>query len=103
MKIIENEAEFDSVLKENKSVFVDFYADWCGPCKMLAPIVEKLAGEFTDVTFIKVNVDDNPELARRFGIMSIPTLMAFKNGELAGQALGYMPEAKLAQVISTAR
>ena len=102
MRIIADEAEFDSVLNSNKSVFVDFYADWCGPCKMLAPVVEKLAGDFPDVTFVKVNVDDLPEVAQRFGIMSIPNLIAFKNGEVAGTAVGYMPEDRLAQVIRTA-
>ncbi len=103
MRIIENEAEFDSVLKENKSVFVDFYADWCGPCKMVSPVVEKLAGENTDITFVKVNVDDNPEVASRFGIMSIPTLIAFKDGEVAKTGVGYMPEGVLAELVAAAR
>ena len=102
MRIIADAAEFDSVLLSNRSVFVDFYADWCGPCKMIAPVVEKLSGDFPDVTFVKVNVDDLPEIAQRFGIMSIPTLIAFKNGEIAGSGLGYMPEERLAQVIRTA-
>ena len=65
MKIIESEKEYDALLSENKAVFVDFYADWCGPCKMVSPIVEKLSGLNTEVTFVKVNVDDNPELAQR--------------------------------------
>ena len=103
MKVIETEAEFDSVLKENTSVFVDFYADWCGPCKMVSPIVEKLAEKNTDVTFVKVNVDDIPEVAQRYGIMSIPTLLAIKNGEVAATGIGYRPEPDLAKLVDAAR
>ena len=86
MRMIKDEAEFDALLAETKSVFVDFYADWCGPCKMVSPLVEKLSGTNTDVTFVKVNVDDVPELAQRYGVMSIPTLIAVKNGELVDAA-----------------
>ena len=76
MDIIKNAAEYDALLKENKAVFVDFYADWCGPCKMAGPVVEQLSKEYTDVKFVKVNVDDNPDIAQRYGIMSIPTMIA---------------------------
>lgn len=100
MYIVKNEAEFDQILKDNEAVFVDFYADWCGPCKMVSPIVEELAGERTDVKFIKVNVDDLPEVAQRFGIMSIPTLIYFKNGEVAGQTLGFQPKEAIAAIIA---
>ncbi len=103
MNIIKTEKEYDEMLKNNKSVFVDFYADWCGPCKMLAPVVEDLSKEYTDVVFAKVNVDDNPEIAQRYGIMSIPTLIAFKNGEVAGQSLGFQPKEAVARVVASAR
>ncbi len=101
MKIIETEKEYDALLAENKAVFVDFYADWCGPCKMVSPIVEKLSEKNTEVTFVKVNVDDVPELAQRYGIMSIPTLLAIKNGEVAETVIGYRPEGDLQTVIDS--
>jgi thioredoxin 1 len=99
MYIVKNEEDFDQILKDNEAVFVDFYADWCGPCKMVGPIVEELAEEKTDVKFIKVNVDDVPEVAERFGIMSIPTLIYFRNGEVAGQTLGFQPKESIASII----
>ena len=76
-------------------VVIDFWASWCGPCKMLAPIFEKIAGEMTDVKFCKVNVDEEPDLARDFKISSIPTLIFVKNGEVVDMGIGYMPESDL--------
>ena len=81
MDIIKNKAEYDQVLADNKSVFVDFYADWCGPCKMVGPVLEEISKDYADIKFVKVNVDDNPEVAQQYGIMSIPTMIGFKNGE----------------------
>ena len=98
MKVIETVKEFDEVLANNEVVFVDFYADWCGPCKMLAPVVEELASETPDVTFVKVNVDELGEVAQRFGIMSIPTLILFKKGEVANQTVGFQPKEALAEL-----
>ncbi len=98
MDIINSTNEYDAVLKDNKSVFVDFYADWCGPCKMVGPLVEELSNEMTDVKFVKVNVDDLPDVAQRYGIMSIPTLLAFKDGELVGNIVGFQPKDALAQL-----
>ena len=69
------------VLQSEVPVFVDFYADWCGPCKMMMPIVEEMTAEKTDAKFFKVNIDDNRELARKYRVMSIPTFIVFKNGE----------------------
>ena len=103
MKIIETIKEYDETLQNNHSVFVDFYADWCGPCKMVSPLVEELSNEITDVTFVKVNVDDLPEVAERYGIMSIPTLIAFKDGEVAGQSLGFQPKEALAALANSAK
>ncbi len=80
---------FDAeVLKSETPVLVDFYADWCGPCKMLAPLVDEIAEEGTGYRVCKLNVDDAPELAARYGVMSIPTLIVFKNGEVAGKTVG---------------
>lgn len=103
MDIVKNTAEYDETLKNNKSVFVDFYADWCGPCKMLSPLVEELANEEKDIRFIKVNVDDNPDIAQRYGIMSIPTLLVFKNGELVNQSVGFQPKEALQQLAASAK
>ncbi len=76
-------------------VVIDFWASWCGPCKMLAPIFEKVAGDMTDVKFCKVNVDEEPELARKFMISSIPTVICVKNGEQKDISVGYMGESEL--------
>lgn len=103
MKIIQSTAEYDALLKENKSVFVDFYADWCGPCKMLGPVVEQLAAENPDVVFVKVNVDTTPDIASRYGIMSIPTLIAFKNGEIAATSVGFQPKEALMSTVAAAK
>ena len=102
MRIITSTEEFDTVIKENEKVFVDFYADWCGPCKMLAPIVEGLAGKHPEITFIKVNIDETPDLAERYGVMSIPTLIVFKNGEAVQGTVGYQPEAGLEAMLQKA-
>lgn len=84
-----NEAEFEAeVLKSEKPVLVDFYADWCGPCKMIAPVLEKLSETLDTVAFAKINVDDNPNLAQKYQVMSIPNLIVFKNGEPAERAIG---------------
>lgn len=80
---------FDAVvLKNDKPVLVDFYADWCGPCKMIAPIVEEIANASDDYQVCKLNVDDAQDIAARYGVMSIPTLIVFKNGEVAQKTVG---------------
>ena len=103
MRIIESAREYDALLKENRSVFVDFYADWCGPCKMLAPVVEQIAEEVKDVVFVKVNVDTTPDIASRYGIMSIPTLIAFKDGQIVGTSVGFQPKEALMSLVNQAR
>lgn len=83
------------VLASDKPVLVDFWATWCGPCRMLAPIIEEIAESRSDIKVGKVNVDDEGELAVRFGISSIPTVIVFKNGDIAAQSVGYRPRAEI--------
>jgi len=91
------------VLKSSEPVVVDFWAEWCGPCKMIAPALEEIANSLAGkVKIVKLNVDENPATASKYGIMSIPTLMLFKNGELASRQIGAAPKAKLEQWITTA-
>ena len=100
---ISSVAEFDAVLNGNKSVFVDFFATWCGPCKMVGPVVEKISETETDVKFVKVDVDEVGELAQRYGIMSIPALMAFREGEKVGEIVGFAPEPQLKALADKAK
>ncbi|KKQ26165.1 MAG: Thioredoxin [Candidatus Roizmanbacteria bacterium GW2011_GWC2_37_13] len=91
------------VLDHKGLVFVDFYADWCGPCKMTEPIIEELAKELTGVKFVKVNVDENQELASSYQVFSIPTFMIFKDGQAAHQFVGAMGKEGFLQEIKTVK
>ncbi len=95
------ENEFsDEVLKFDGVSVVDFWASWCGPCKMIAPIFEEVAGEITNAKFVKVNVDENPNLANQFRIASIPTILIIKNGAPVDTLVGFMPKSQLKDAIA---
>lgn len=97
MNYIKSEKEFDEIIKKDK-VIVDFYAEWCGPCKMLSPILEKVSEELKLDTY-KVNVDEVEDVARRYGIMSIPTVMIFSKGKEVNKHVGYMEEEELKEFV----
>ena len=97
MTIIQTtDASFEAdVLKSEVPVVVDFWAEWCGPCKMIAPFLEELAADKSELVVAKVNIDDNPLTPTKFGVRGIPTLMLFRNGEIAATKVGAMPKTKL--------
>lgn len=91
---------FDTKVKNSTApVLVDFWASWCGPCRMLSPVVDEIAEERNDVKVCKINVDEEPELAAKYGVMSIPTLMVFQNGEAAQTSVGVVPKTKILEML----
>lgn len=93
-------ADFETeVLKSDKTVLVDFWAVWCGPCRMLSPVVDQIAEENPDIKVCKVNVDEEQQLAIKYGVMSIPTLLVFKGGELVNQSVGVIPKEEVLNLI----
>ena len=89
----------DEVLNSDKPVLVDFWASWCGPCRMVAPILEEIAAERSDVKVCKINVDEEPELASRYKVMSIPTLLVVKEGQVVNQAVGARPKSQILSLL----
>lgn len=101
MAVLELNAEnFENeVLKSDKTVLVDFWASWCGPCRMLSPVVDEIAEEHPEIKVCKVNVDEQEELAMRYGIMSIPTLIVFRGGEAVRQNAGVLPKQAILDMV----
>ena len=93
--IVLNKNNFDEIKKNERLVLIDFYANWCGPCKMLSPIIDQIADEREDVVVAKVDVDKEVELAEKFGVFSIPTLVILKDGEVVHQSAGARPKAQI--------
>ena len=95
-----NAQDFDKeVLNSSGTVMVDFFADWCGPCKMLSPVVDQIAAEKPECKFFKLNVDDAPTIAAKYGVMSIPTLIVFKDGKVANQSVGVQSKQNILKMI----
>ena len=98
--ILVNKNNFqEEVLNSDKPVLVDFWAPWCGPCRMVLPIIEEISDENEDIKVVKINVDEDPELANQFGVMTIPTLYVFKNGEAVNHRSGAMPKEQILAMV----
>ena len=100
-KITEQNFESD-VLQSDQAVLVDFWAEWCGPCHAIAPVLDQIAAERSDLKVVKLNIDEEPALAQRYGVMSIPTLILFRDGEPAAAAVGAMPKSMLEERLGLA-
>ena len=91
--------ELDVLVKNNNKVLIDLYATWCGPCRMLSPIVDKVSEDCNDVLVLKTDIDENPDIANEFGVEAIPTLLIFENGKLKNKNVGFIPEAKIKELL----
>lgn len=97
--IVINKNNFEEIKQNNKVVLIDFFANWCGPCKMLSPIIDEIAAEREDIVVGKVNVDSEPELAEKFNVFSIPTIVVIKDGKVAHQSAGARPKAQILDLL----
>mgnify|MGYP001156449681 FL=1 len=95
-----NDDEFNEIIKGEKPVVVDFHADWCGPCKVLSPILDELDSELDDVEFVKINVDDYPELSGSYEIMAVPTVIMFQDGEVKNRFSGVQPKETILEKVA---
>ena len=91
---------FGEIIKSDKPVLLDFYASWCGPCRMILPIVDEIAKENPQFNVVKVNIDEHPELVEMFDVMSVPTLVVMKNGQITNRATGARPKARILELLS---
>ncbi|MFZ2906499.1 MAG: thioredoxin [Cyclobacteriaceae bacterium] len=99
--IVLTDSNFDEVINSGKPVLVDFWAEWCGPCKMIGPVVEELAGDYDGKAVVaKLNVDENPQTTAKFGVRSIPTLLVFKGGQIVDKQVGAVPKSVLNQKLA---
>ncbi|WP_342268979.1 thioredoxin [Spiroplasma endosymbiont of Aspidapion aeneum] len=98
-KILETKEEFNELISNNKKVLVDFYADWCPPCKMLSPIIESLSNSVKDCEIVKLNTDNNPEIKEEYNVQSIPTLILFEDGKPVKENVGFMQEGDIISFI----
>ncbi|HEU5291867.1 MAG TPA: thioredoxin [Cyclobacteriaceae bacterium] len=99
--LILTDSNFDEVINSGKPVLVDFWAEWCGPCKMIGPVVEELAGDYDGKAVVaKLNVDENPQTTAKFGVRSIPTLLVFKGGQIVDKQVGAVPKSVLNQKLA---
>ena len=100
VKLLDTEGFDEALQKEGKAIIVDFYADWCAPCKMIAPMLEEIAKENESILDVyKINIDENPEIAKKFSVMSIPTVISFKDGALYKKNIGAAPKEKFLDLI----
>ena len=95
-----NQSNFDEILASEKPALLDFYADWCGPCRMVAPVIEEIAREHPEYVVGKINVDESPELTQKYGVFSIPTLAVVKEGRIAGRMTGAKPKEKILELFN---
>ena len=98
---ITNKRIFEEIKHQEKPILLDFYADWCAPCRMVSPIIDEISKERSDIVVGKINVDDNPELANEFGVFSIPTLVIMKNGKIVNQSSGARPKGQILSLLES--
>lgn len=99
LRHLENKDDFNKIIESNKEVVVDFFATWCGPCRMLGPVIEELSNELKDIEFLKVDVDEFPEIAQSFAVMNIPTIIVFKDNKQVNKHIGFLNKNQLKDLL----